>query len=68
MASYYVNNNEQPNGDHEVHEARCQWLPAAENRTYLGEFTNCADAVREAQKYHRQVNGCATCSRICHTS
>ena len=27
MASYYVNNNAQSNGDHEVHTTGCSWLP-----------------------------------------
>ena len=29
MASYYVNDNAQPNGDHEVHESGCYWLGLA---------------------------------------
>lgn len=67
MASYYVNKNAQPNGDHEVHKQDCQWLPNPENRKYLGEFSDCAAAVREAKKHYNQVNGCATCSAACHT-
>jgi len=46
---YYVNKNEQPNGDHEVHTVSCLHLPTTENRLYLGYFGNCADAVREAK-------------------
>jgi len=67
MARYYVNDNAQKNGDREVHREDCDWMPEPENRTYLGNFTNCRDAVREARKYHRQVNGCYYCSRECHT-
>jgi hypothetical protein len=65
MKKYYVNNNAQPNGDHEVHQEGCIWMP--QNRTYLGEFSNCKPAVEAAKKYHRQVNGCRTCSNECHT-
>ena len=68
MATYYVNKNEQFNGDHEVHVSTCSWLPSVENRKYLGEFTNCSDAVKEARKTYSQSNGCAYCSPACHTS
>ncbi|HYW08658.1 MAG TPA: hypothetical protein VE913_16980 [Longimicrobium sp.] len=68
MAKYYVNNNVQANGDHEVHVAGCTFMPLEKNRTALGEFTNCADAVRAAKGYHTQVNGCKTCSKPCHTA
>jgi hypothetical protein len=64
---YYVNDRAQANGDHEVHDHYCQYLPLLPNRTYLGEFSNCRDAVIEATKHHRQVNGCKTCSSECHT-
>lgn len=66
--SYYVNDNAQTNGDHEVHRDGCQYLPAAANRTYLGSFDNCSDAVTAAKKHYKEVNGCYTCSRACHTS
>ena len=67
MASYYVNKNAQSNGDHEVHKEDCLWLPDVVNRTYLGNFTNCYDAVREARKHFMKVNGCYHCSIECHT-
>ncbi|CAL2078877.1 hypothetical protein [Tenacibaculum sp. 190524A05c] len=68
MAKYYVNKNAQENGDHEVHKFGCFWLPKVENRIYLGNFTNCKDAVKEAKKHYNKVNGCYHCSRACHTS
>jgi hypothetical protein len=68
MAYYYVNKNAQSNGDHEVHTGDCSWLPAAENRIYLGQFSNCRDAVAEARRYYSQCNGCYYCSNACHTS
>ncbi|HET9226222.1 MAG TPA: hypothetical protein VFR31_06120 [Thermoanaerobaculia bacterium] len=67
MALYYVNKNAQSNGDHEVHEQGCSFMPATENRKYLGSFSNCRDAVREAKKHYSQVNGCYYCSNDCHT-
>jgi hypothetical protein len=67
MARYYVNRNAQSNGDHEVHVLECSFVPAEENRIYLGNFDNCRAAVREAKEYYTQVNGCFFCSRECHT-
>lgn len=64
---YYVNKNAQYNGDHEVHEQTCSFLPGESNRIYLGEFSSCRPAVAEARKHYRQVNGCFYCSRACHT-
>jgi len=65
MASYYVNDNAQPNGDHEVHVSGCAYFPS--NPTYLGEFSSCAPAVTEAKKKWSQSNGCYYCCRPCHT-
>ena len=68
MPHYCVNQNAQPNGDHEVHTATCTVLPAVQNQTYLGEFTSCGPAVVAAKKHYKQSNGCAFCSPACHTS
>ena len=67
MTLYYVNKNAQDNGDHEVHESGCDWLPLEENRLYLGLFDSCSPAVRKAKTYYEQSKGCAHCSSACHT-
>ena len=67
MASYYVNDSAQQNGDHEVHREGCRFVPLPRNRTYLGQFGTCFPAVAQARRYYRQVNGCYFCSRACHT-
>jgi hypothetical protein len=68
MAKYCVNMNAQTNGDHEVHKYTCEYLPAEENRKYLGEFDNCFDAMQEARKYYpTTADGCKYCSPECHT-
>lgn len=64
---YYVNKNAQENGDHEVHVSGCAFIPSVENRIYLGEFSKCQDAVREAKRYYVNVNGCYYCCNSCHT-
>ena len=68
MDNYYVNKNQQANGDHEVHNGSCKYLPTPENRLYLGLFSTCAEAVKEAKKTYPQSNGCYYCSLPCHTS
>jgi len=66
MSMYYVNKNAQPNGDHEVHKEPCFWLPAPENRDYLGIFNSCRDAVNAARKDYTSVDGCVHCCPDCH--
>jgi len=67
MASYYVSKKAQTNGDHEVHAVGCRWLPLPENRVYLGDYSSCRPAVREAKRHYDQVNGCFYCANECHT-
>ncbi|MCU1376581.1 MAG: hypothetical protein JWO68_3867 [Actinomycetia bacterium] len=64
---YYVNQNAQSNGDHEVHTASCTQGPDESNRTYLGDHAGCAPAVTEAKRHYSQSNGCYYCSNACHT-
>ena len=68
MNHYYVNDNAQANGDHEVHTGTCKFLPAAENRTYLGYHATCHGAVAKARQIYPQSNGCYFCSNACHTT
>jgi hypothetical protein len=68
MPNYYVNNNAQNNGDHEVHKDGCTWLSKIVSKTSLGYHSTCQSAVVAAKKIYRQSNGCATCSPECHTS
>ncbi len=66
MNHYYVNNKAQANGDHEVHKDGCIFMPS--DKTYLGYFSTCQEAVKVAKVKFYQVNGCKTCSYACHTS
>jgi len=63
---YYVDNNERPDGHHDVHEERCTELPA--DRSFLGYFPSCKEAIKEARKMYKKVDGCSICSSKCHTS
>lgn len=67
MAKYYVNQNAQPTGEHEVHKEGCSYMPEPQNKKYLGEFSNCKDAVKEAKKHYSNVDGCYYCVNECHT-
>ena len=64
MARYYVNNESQLNGDHEVHVQTCPYLPA--DSKYVGDYPNCFEAVKAAKKHFIWANGCPWCSRPCH--
>lgn len=66
LDKYYVNQNTQANGDHEVHKASCSFMPEPQHRTYLGEFSSCQAAVRKAKEKFRQSNGCYYCNHECH--
>lgn len=68
MKNYYVNNQAQSNGDHEVHTADCRYLPSLLNRKALGQHENCKSAVTEAKKTYSKSDGCETCSNDCHKS
>jgi hypothetical protein len=64
MARYYVNDKPQANGDHEVHRDTCSYLPS--DRTYLGDFSRCQEAVAAAKLRYRSADGCYWCSPDCH--
>ena len=66
MTKYFVNDNAQSTGEHEVHTETCQYCPSPSNRTYLGNFYNCHDAVSRAKQYYSNVDGCYFCCNPCH--
>ena len=65
---YYVSDYAQSNGVHEVHREGCTFMPAEDERTYLGVFDNCSDAVKKAREYYAQSKGCYYCTKERHTS
>lgn len=67
MDRYLVNDEAQPTGEHEVHVENCENGPIESNRTYLGYFSNCGDAVEKAKEHYDNVDGCKHCSEPCHT-
>jgi len=67
MDHYYVNNNDQPSGEHEVHKEDCSFLKIANSKKYLGYYSNCKDAVKKAKETYTNVDGCYYCCNACHT-
>ncbi len=69
LTKYYINNNPQQNNDHEVHREGCPWMPEFKNRTCLGAFPTCHQAVEAAKGWGDPfADGCVHCSPECHTS
>ena len=68
MPRYFVNENAQANGDHEVHKYTCDHPPIPVNRYDLGDHPDCHSAVRAAKRIYPKSNGCYHCSRECHTT
>jgi len=66
MPAYYANTNSQANGDHEVHAENCSFLPASQNRDYLGHFLTCQPAVAQAKLRYKRADGCYFCCNPCH--
>lgn len=64
MKHYYININALPTGIHEIHTEGCTYLPT--ERTYLGTFEKCDEAVEKAKTVYEQVNGCSKCLPSCH--
>lgn len=67
MPNYYVNNNQQSTGEHEVHQENCSYFPYPRNAIYLGEFSYCQSAIAAAKIYYQNVDGCYYCCNECHT-
>lgn len=68
MNKYVLNKVHHANGDHEVHTMNCYYLPS--NYVDLGYQHNCQDVVRYTRSLYPniRIDGCAFCSRECHTS
>lgn len=66
---YYFNKITDGKGKHEVHTKSCTFLPKEENRTYIGQYSDCANAILMAKlKYPgKKFDGCYFCCKSCHT-
>lgn len=68
MTRYYFYDYKDKNGNHEVHEYSCSFLPSIENRTFIGNFSSCHAAIRDAENKYPSLSfdGCYFCSEPCH--
>jgi hypothetical protein len=68
MQFYYFNDNTDEHGRHEVHTEECTFCPSIANRTYIGYFDNCKDAIQAVKREHpyKDFDGCYFCCHSCH--
>lgn len=68
MNRYYFYNYADSKGNHEVHKDTCSYLPLNSNCTYIGYFSSCHDAIKEAKKKYpsKSFDGCYWCCNPCH--
>lgn len=57
MPAYYVKTTGIP----EVHQEGCLWLPVIKQKTQLGIFTDCKEAIQNAKAIYNEVNPCSSC-------
>lgn len=64
MKHYYFNNYVGAHGRHEIHAEDCPFLPYLYGRTYIGDFSNCNDALQRAKALHPEKSFvcCPLCS------
>ena len=65
MPTYYVTTT-RAKGGHDVHKMGCGFMPKEENRSRLGVFSRCHEAVDEARKRYPEADGCYYCARDCY--
>jgi hypothetical protein len=65
MAYYICNKLSDSNGEHEIHVSNCPFLPALENRVFVGNYPEVYQAIRHLKtKYAKQYfifYGCPFC-------
>ena len=59
MTHYFVDNNTQIDGVHEVHAAGCKRM--ATDRRYLGDFLTCEQASFVARTEYWETTACVRC-------
>jgi hypothetical protein len=61
MKRYYLDLIPKKNGDYELHNEFCLYMPVIINALYIGDFSNEKDALKEALKKQPNTNGCKHC-------
>ncbi|MGE0078610.1 MAG: hypothetical protein AB7S48_12185 [Bacteroidales bacterium] len=68
MDIFYIDLKSKDEGVYEMHRSKCTHLPNTENRYYLGLFSTCKEAIKEAKKAFPQTKGCEHCCNSCNIS
>ena len=68
MKHYYFYDYTDKHGNHEVHTGDCSKLPSIMNRTYIGYYSSCKEAISKAKSSFplKSFDGCYYCSNECH--
>ena len=65
----YCVNRSMRQGKHQVHDLsndNPHCLPSGDNRHYLGPHLDCHSAIKKAEEYYDNVDGCDHCCPKCH--
>ena len=65
MNHYYISDFAHPTDGHTVHSDKCEFLPLPGDRTYLGYYGSCQDAILIAKAIRSTVGSCAHCCPDC---
>lgn len=66
MNRYYLDLIQKKNGDHELHNEFCLYMPVIINAQYIGDFSHENEAHKEALKKYPNANGCKHCCAAIH--
>lgn len=66
MNRYYLNRNQQPTGEFEVHKYGCAYDAVPNNRIDLGWHPSDSEALRAAKSYTPYADGCYYCCPSIH--
>jgi len=62
MTKYYVRIKPQLTGENAVHKETCPFLDDIKLKKYLGEFSTCQEAIKEASRFFHHSKGCPFCT------
>lgn len=66
MRHYCVNRNQQPTGEHEIHDVNCIYAPHQNNWIDLGWCSSDYEALQKAKYHYANVDGCWHCCASIH--
>ncbi|REG91436.1 hypothetical protein [Algoriphagus antarcticus] len=61
MKFFYLSSIPNDNGQHEVHDRECEFIPDPYDRDYIGPYNTCIEALRKATTMKKEVGLCKNC-------